>query len=210
MGMNKRVDGGTSCALPATPMMRVSHTVSEMRQRRGEAQRRGEKRRRRRRRRSAQTPPPATVPPRILIHSPSRWLQRKKQGREEAGEQRTHHGPNPQLPAPHSVWPQRTFTAVEPRTDHAVAHQKRVQMNGQPHLDKMRVIFIQNAGFVAAFSPFRRESVMLAAFRTTDKVTDVESASAGSCQAIKEWGDESIYFILFDSSLHALLPTYHH
>lgn len=29
--------------------------------------------------------------------------------------------------------------------------------------DKMRVIFIQNAGFVAAFSPFGRESVMLAA-----------------------------------------------
>lgn len=83
--MNKRVDGGTSCALPATPMMRVSHTVAEMRERRGEAQRRGEKRRRRRRkrRRAAQTPPPATDPARILIHSPSRWLQRKKQGREE-------------------------------------------------------------------------------------------------------------------------------
>lgn len=158
-----------------------------MRERRGEAQRRERKERRRKRRRwCAQTPPPATDPPRILIHSPSRWLQRKKQGREEAGEKRTHHGPNPQLSAPHSVRPQRTSTAVEPRTDHAIAHQKRVQMNGQPHLDKMRVIFIQNAGFVAAFSPFRRESVMLAAFRTTDKVTDLESASAGSCQAIKE------------------------
>lgn len=39
--MNKRVDGGTSCALPATPMMRVSHTVSEKGEKRGEAQRRG-------------------------------------------------------------------------------------------------------------------------------------------------------------------------
>lgn len=122
-----------------------------------------------------------------LIHGRARWLEREKQGRErKLGEQRPHHGPHPQLSAPHSVRTQRSATAAEPRTDQTVAHQKRVQMNAQPHLDKMRVIFIQNAGFVAAFSPFRRESVMSAAFRTTDKVTDLQSASAGSCQAIKE------------------------
>lgn len=187
MGMSEWVDGGTSCALPVTPPdARQSHRVRDAREARRNTKR-GEKRRRRRRRRSAQTPPPATDPPRILIHSPSRWLEREKQGRErKLGEQRPHHGPNPQLSAPHSVRPQRASTAAEPRTDQTVAQQKRVQMNGQPHLDKMRVIFIQNAGFVAAFSPFRRESVMSAAFRTTRKVTDLESASAGSCQPIKE------------------------
>lgn len=52
--------------------------------------------------------------------------------------------------------------------------------------DKMRVIFIQNAGFVAAFSPFRCESVMLAAFRTTDKVNEPELTTARSCQSIEE------------------------
>lgn len=87
--MNKRVDGGTSCALPATPMMRVSHTVSEMRQRRGEAQRRGEKRRRRRRRRrSAQTPP------RFLRGSLSTaphvgCRERNKAGRKQGSSERT-------------------------------------------------------------------------------------------------------------------------
>lgn len=53
-------------------------------------------------------------------------------------------------------------------------------------MDKMRVIFIQNAGFVAAFSPFRRESVMLAAFRTTDNVNEQELTIARPCQSIKE------------------------
>lgn len=93
--MNKRVDGGSPCALPATPMMRVSHTVTEMRERGEEKHKEGERKERRRRRWSAQTPPPATDPPRILIHSPSRWLQRKKQGREEAGEQRNAPWPKP-------------------------------------------------------------------------------------------------------------------
>lgn len=32
MGMSEWVDGGASCALPVTPTMRVSHTVSEMRE----------------------------------------------------------------------------------------------------------------------------------------------------------------------------------
>lgn len=54
-------------------------------------------------------------------------------------------------------------------------------------MDKMRVIFIQNAGFVAAFSPFRCESVsMLAAFRTTDNVNEPELTTARSCQSIEE------------------------
>ena len=53
-------------------------------------------------------------------------------------------------------------------------------------MDKMRVIFIQNAGFVAAFSPFRCESVMLAAFRTTDKVYEPELTTARPCQSIEE------------------------
>lgn len=52
--------------------------------------------------------------------------------------------------------------------------------------DKMRVIYIQNAGFVAAFSPFRCESVMLAAFRTTDEVNNKELTAASSCHIIKE------------------------
>lgn len=64
-------------------------------------------------------------------------------------------------------------------------------------VDKMRVIFIQNAGFVAAFSPFRCESVMLAAFRTTDTVNEIELTTAKSCQAIKEWGDQFSHFIFF-------------
>lgn len=54
-------------------------------------------------------------------------------------------------------------------------------------VDKMRVIFILNAGFVAAFSPFRCESVMLAAFRTTiEKVNEPESSTDRPCQAIEE------------------------
>lgn len=53
-------------------------------------------------------------------------------------------------------------------------------------VDKMRVIFIQNAGFVAAFSPFRCESVMLAAFRTIDEVNELELTTARSCKSIEE------------------------
>ena len=53
-------------------------------------------------------------------------------------------------------------------------------------MDKMRVIFIQNAGFVAAFSPFRCESVMLAAFRTTDEVNEPELTTARSCKSTEE------------------------
>lgn len=53
-------------------------------------------------------------------------------------------------------------------------------------VDKMRVIFIQNAGFVAAFSPFRCESVMLAAFRMTDNVNEPELTTARSCQSVEE------------------------
>lgn len=99
MGMSEWVDGG---ALPVTPTMRVSHTVSEMRERRGETQRRGEKRRRRRRRRrrSAQTPPPATDPARILIHSPARWLERETRQGEEAGGAATAPWPKPAALSP--------------------------------------------------------------------------------------------------------------
>lgn len=179
MGMSNWVDGGTSCALPVTPMMRVSHTVSEMRERGEEGTQRREKTEEEEEEVCAN---PASGHGSSADPYPQPLTlagEREKQGRER--KQRTHHGPNP-----HRVRAQRTSTAAEPRTDHAVAQHKRVQMNGQPHLGKMRVIFIQNAGFVAAFSPFRRESVMLAAFRTTDKVTDLESASAASGQAIKE------------------------
>lgn len=62
-------------------------------------------------------------------------------------------------------------------------------MNGELNtcaVDKMRVIYTQNAGFVAAFSPRRCESVMLAAFGTTDAVNDRESTTATSSRAIKE------------------------
>lgn len=54
-------------------------------------------------------------------------------------------------------------------------------------VDKMRVIFIQNAGFVAAFSPFRRESVMLAAVRTIENVNEQELTTARSDHPIEEW-----------------------
>lgn len=53
-------------------------------------------------------------------------------------------------------------------------------------MDKMRVIFIQNAGFVAAFSPFRCELVMLAAFRATDNVKETELTTARSYQSFEE------------------------
>lgn len=52
-------------------------------------------------------------------------------------------------------------------------------------MDKMRVIFIQNAGFVAAFSPFRRESVMLAAIWTIEDLNEAELTTARSYQQIE-------------------------
>lgn len=181
-GNEKR--GGWGRHSPATPVMRVGHTVSGDEREASRSTKKG-----------SETTEEEGEEPRARPASghgssadpyprpPHAGCRERNKARVEAGEQRTHHGPNPQLSAPHSVRPRRVSTAFEPRTDHAVAHQKRLRMNGQPHLDKMRVIFIQNAGFVAAFSPFRRESVMLAAFRTKDKVTDLES---GSCQATKE------------------------
>ncbi|AWP08145.1 Hypothetical protein SMAX5B_021263 [Scophthalmus maximus] len=50
----------------------------------------------------------------------------------------------------------------------------------------MRVIFILNAGFVAAFSPRRRESPMLAAFGMSDHVNQSELTADRARQSAEE------------------------